>query len=742
MKVRIFSKEAGSNPDVWGVEIQGRRGYVNKIHIKEEQTIIGNAKLIKVPTELLTTQGIETPVTEKATASPLASANVEAAVPVVTDFSTKIQGGDAVSSSAPAEQVASSPNPVVKVAQLAEDATKTTSEPSEALNSNSETKSDATPVVNDIPVNEPLVIKKEAYVTTATEKNVPNRQDNVNETEEVQLEVIAPFADKSKPDQVAQPVPQTLKPTITADPSKITPDEKPQNSIVSEVPLPNTSIVNEKLEPTLEKSLPSSNVVPNIVTDSPPKATETANLTTAAPVLASTTKQVLPAKIAPQAAVTTTNAPGTVISAAVSTGTDTTAPSTTTSLPVDSTRPADISSAADSTVPLTTTSPPMDSTRPADIPAVTDTTVPFTTTSSPMEATRPADIPVVPPTLTPKTDDPAIINNGTTTTDIKGEPLPQINHKTDHLNSSEDTTTNIPSSPSVNSKMLHIDDPITDAKILLQDDDLNITDTSSEDFNSLMEDSVEDYENTTDSIETRDSNETIVSSDEDTKATPSPFIDPYESLKNQDYGYPVTDLPASNEVATPSSTSAHHHHHEHHHDHKYPAGGQVPSFYPTKKPYVPHYPSSGNSAEVPVETAQSASDTSSEVVNESMQVPNEVKTPISVNSIEKVTSDFIAVPEGVGSVEQVLPPLLEVPPVADLITDDNVITEKETETIDDGPGMFSNLWNSITSLFDTSEAPADSQLQQDANDFQQKVNDMLFTTPEEAAAAKPAIVGE
>lgn len=687
MKVRIFSKETGSNPDVWGVEIQGRRGYVNKIHIKEEQTIISSSKLIRVPTELLKTEGVETPATETATISPLPGGNDKEAAPVVNDFSTKIEDENAASSYVPAEKVASSSNP--NVAQLTEDASKTTSStPSVALNSNSETKTDATPAVAGTPVNEPLVIKKDAYVTTATEKPMLSRQDNVNDTEEVQLEVIAPFADSSKADQVAQPVPPTFKSTITVDPSKIPSYETQPNSIDSKDPIPNASIANEKLEPsTLKKTLPSSNVVPNIVTESPSQGTETANLTTAAPVLASTTPQVEPAKIAPQAAVTTTNASGPAISAAVTAATDT-------------------------TVSPTTTTPP-------------------TTTSPPIESTRPADNSAVPTISMPKTDDSVIINNGTPSTDFISGPLPQIINKTDHLNSSEDITTNIPSSPAVVSKVLHID-PITEAKILLEDDDLNSTDTSSEDYNTLMDDSVEDYENTTDSIQARDSSETIAPADEDTKATPPPFIDPYKSLKNQDSGYPITDLPVSNEVVTPPSPPIHH-------DHKYPAGGKTP-FYPTQKPYFPTYPSTDNSAEVKVETAQSVSGASSEVV----QVPNEVETPISVNNIhsvtfERVTSDSVAAPEGVGNVEQILPLLVEVPPEADLTIEDNAITE--TETIDDGPGVFSNFWNSITGLFDNSGAPEDSQLQQDAIDFQQKMNDM-FTTPEEAAAAKPAIVGE
>lgn len=695
VKVRIFSKEAGSNPDVWGVEIQGRRGYVNKIHIREEQTIVSSTKLIKVPTELLTTQKAETPVPQTTTTTnPLAAENVQAAVPGVSEVSSTI----AASSSVPAEQVASLSNPDVKVEQLAKDAPKTTpSMPSEALSSNSDTKTDATPAVPDIPVNEPLAIKKEAYVTTTatTEKPVLTRQDNVNDTEEVKLEVLAPFADNSKPDPVIQTVTPALKSTIAADSTKISSDEPPKQSIDSKDPIPNTTTANEKLEPsTLKKTLPSSDVVPNVVTESP-STTVTTNLTTAAPALPSTTQKVVPVP-APQAAVTTSTPSGPVTSAPVST-------------------------AADTTVPPTTTSPPIESTRPADNPAV-------------------------PTTLAPKPDDSANIINGTPSTDLKSETLPQIVNETDQVNSSENTTTNIPSSEAVVSKMLQIDDPIAEAKILLQDDELNTTDISSED--SFMDNSVEEYENTTDSIEASDSSENIAPADENTLATPPSFIDPYESLKTQDNGYQMTDLPASNEVVTPPSLPTHHHHdhHHHNHDHKYPAGVQVPPFYPipTQKPYIPNYPSSGDSAQVPVvETAQNASDASSEVVNESIPVPNEVETPISVNPIqpvpsEKVTSDSV---EGVGSVEEILPPLLEVlPPVDDLTIEGNVITE--TETIDDGPGMFSNLWNSITGLFASSDVPDDSQLQQDTVDFQQKVNDMLFTTPEEAAAAKPAIVGE
>lgn len=673
VKVRIFSKEAGSNPDVWGVEIQGRRGYVNKIHIKEEQTIVSSTKLIRVPTELLNNQGSEKPAADAATASSLTKENDQATLPVVNDVKPKIQAGDDASSSIPAE-VSSSSNPEVKLAQLAEDASKNTlSTPSAALNSNSEANTLA-----DIPVKEPLVIKKEAYVTT-TENAMLTRQDNVNDTEEVQLEVIAPFVNNSQANQVAQSVPPT------AELSKIPSDATPQISIDSKDPSPNTSTVNEPS--TIKKTSPSSNVVPNTVTASPSKPTETANLTTAAPVLPSTTQPVVPAKIAPQAAVTTTNP----------------------SVPVIT---------ADTAVPFTTTSPPVETTRPADNPAVTTTSI-------------------------PKTEDSSIIKKGTPSTDPIIEPLPLIVNKTDPENSSEDSTTNLPSP--VASKMLQIDDSVTEAKILLQDDDLNTTDTSSEDWNSMLDDSAEDYENTTDSREALDSSETTASADEDTIITPPPFIDPYESLKNQDIGYQGTDVPVSDKVETPSPPKHHHYEHSHHnHDHKYLAGGQVP-LYPTLKPHVPSYPSPGNSAQIPFEESQSASAASSEEVNESIQVPNKVEIPISVDPIqsvpfESINSDSETVPDGVGSVEQVLPPFLEVPPAADLTIEDNVITE--TETIDDGPSIFLNLWSSITGLFANSVAPDDSQLQQDAIDSQQKMNDMLFTTPEEAAAAKPAILGE
>lgn len=606
---------------------------------------MSSSKLIKVPTELLNVQATETPATETTTTSPLTTENVQTAVPVVNAVSPKNAAENVPTTSAPAEQVATPSVPDIKVDQLVEDASKTTSSsPIEALKSTPETKIDAAPAIADIPVNEPIVIKKEAYVTTATtDKPVLTRQDTINHTEEVVLEVIAPFADSSKPDQIPQTVTPALQTTISADSSKIPSDT--QNSVETKDPTPNATTANEKLEPgTLKEPIPSSNVVPNIVTETPSKATETTNLTTAAPALPNTTQEVVQDKIAPQVAVTTTNTSGPEIA-------------------------------------TTSTSPSIHS-------SIRDESA------------------AVPATLLPKTDDSAILNNGTP------ESLPNITNETDHLNAAaEGTTTNSPSS----SKLLQLDDPVTEAKILLQDDDLNATESSSEDWNSFLDDSVEDYENTTDSIEARDSNEIISPTDGNTIVTPPSFIDPYESLKNQDNGYQVTSSPASSEIVPAPSPSTHHDHHHHNHDHNYPSGGQVPPFYP-----LPNYPSSVNSVQGPVETAQSASDASSEVVNVSIEVPIE---------------DSVAVPEGVGSVEQILPPLLDVPTI-----EENIATE--TVTIDDGPGMFSNLWNSITGMFVSSDIPDDSQLQQDAIEIQQNVNDMLFTTPEEAAAAKPAIVGE
>lgn len=50
--VKIFSKSAGSNLDVWGVDIQGRRGYVPKKMIREERIIFPTVNLMELPTEL------------------------------------------------------------------------------------------------------------------------------------------------------------------------------------------------------------------------------------------------------------------------------------------------------------------------------------------------------------------------------------------------------------------------------------------------------------------------------------------------------------------------------------------------------------------------------------------------------------------------------------------------------------------------------------------------------------------
>lgn len=56
--VLVYSKSAGVKPDYWGVEINGRRGYVHKKHLKEEKMIAKNSTIIHdVPTELLLDNG-------------------------------------------------------------------------------------------------------------------------------------------------------------------------------------------------------------------------------------------------------------------------------------------------------------------------------------------------------------------------------------------------------------------------------------------------------------------------------------------------------------------------------------------------------------------------------------------------------------------------------------------------------------------------------------------------------------
>merc|ERR1712142_604802 len=54
--VKIFSKGAGSNPDLWGVMIDGRRGYINKGHLQEQRVYARDLKFT-VPTEF--NQGVK-----------------------------------------------------------------------------------------------------------------------------------------------------------------------------------------------------------------------------------------------------------------------------------------------------------------------------------------------------------------------------------------------------------------------------------------------------------------------------------------------------------------------------------------------------------------------------------------------------------------------------------------------------------------------------------------------------------
>merc|ERR1711892_1464551 len=60
--VKIFSKGAGSNQNLWGVMIDGRRGYVNKAHVQEQRVYRKDLEFT-VPTEF--SEGTEQKVEEK-----------------------------------------------------------------------------------------------------------------------------------------------------------------------------------------------------------------------------------------------------------------------------------------------------------------------------------------------------------------------------------------------------------------------------------------------------------------------------------------------------------------------------------------------------------------------------------------------------------------------------------------------------------------------------------------------------
>lgn len=49
--VRVLSKAAGSNPNLWGIDVQGRRGYAPISHLQESEVIVRKDALIEVPTE-------------------------------------------------------------------------------------------------------------------------------------------------------------------------------------------------------------------------------------------------------------------------------------------------------------------------------------------------------------------------------------------------------------------------------------------------------------------------------------------------------------------------------------------------------------------------------------------------------------------------------------------------------------------------------------------------------------------
>merc|ERR1712126_283852 len=62
--VKIFSKGAGSNPNLWGVMIDGKRGYVNKAHLQEQRAYRKDLEFT-VPTEFSKQAPIEEKAEEK-----------------------------------------------------------------------------------------------------------------------------------------------------------------------------------------------------------------------------------------------------------------------------------------------------------------------------------------------------------------------------------------------------------------------------------------------------------------------------------------------------------------------------------------------------------------------------------------------------------------------------------------------------------------------------------------------------
>lgn len=50
-QVRVLSKSAGTNSDLWGIEFQGQRGYANKKMLREMKIYVADNKLIEISTE-------------------------------------------------------------------------------------------------------------------------------------------------------------------------------------------------------------------------------------------------------------------------------------------------------------------------------------------------------------------------------------------------------------------------------------------------------------------------------------------------------------------------------------------------------------------------------------------------------------------------------------------------------------------------------------------------------------------
>lgn len=109
--VTVFSKEAGSRNDLWGVEINGKRGYIPKNMVRERNMLAKGKPTVVVDTEPLQTQ--EVPVVKSDENAKNVEPNKAKQSYEVVDGTTLYLDSNPISPSSTESPILSTASPVV-----------------------------------------------------------------------------------------------------------------------------------------------------------------------------------------------------------------------------------------------------------------------------------------------------------------------------------------------------------------------------------------------------------------------------------------------------------------------------------------------------------------------------------------------------------------------------------------------------------------------------------------------------